>query len=63
MKDKSEGDQEAQSIDKIFINAKEYGLPPTAGFGMGIDRFVMLLANASNINDVMLFPTLRPDLA
>lgn len=63
MKDKSEGDQEAQSIDKIFINALEYGLPPTAGFGMGIDRFVMLLANASNINDVMLFPTLRPDLA
>jgi lysyl-tRNA synthetase class 2 len=62
MKDKVSGDQEAQNIDEIFINALEYGLPPTAGFGMGIDRFVMLLSNVNHINDVILFPTLRSDV-
>lgn len=59
MKDKANGDEEAQEIDHTFIKALEYGLPPTGGFGMGIDRFAMLLSNVNNIRDVILFPTLK----
>lgn len=55
------GDDEAQHIDTAFITALEHGLPPTAGWGMGIDRFVCLLTDVSHVKEVILFPTLRPE--
>lgn len=54
------GDEEAQTIDRLFIASLEHGLPPTAGWGMGIDRFVALLANVHSVKETILFPTLRP---
>lgn len=59
-KAKESGDDEAQLIDETFCTSLEYGLPPTGGFGMGIDRLCMLLTNNANIKEVILFPAMKP---
>lgn len=60
-KAKDAGDLEAQHIDHAYVTALEYGLPPTAGWGAGIDRITMLLTDSNNIKEVMLFPAMKPN--
>jgi lysyl-tRNA synthetase, class II len=60
--DKAAGDDEAQLVDENFCMSLEYGLPPTAGWGLGIDRLTMFLTDNNNIKEVLLFPAMKPDL-
>jgi lysyl-tRNA synthetase, class II len=56
-----DGDDEAMVMDDSFVTALEYGLPPTGGFGLGVDRLTMFLSNKDNIKEVLLYPAMKPN--
>ncbi|KYQ92593.1 lysine-tRNA ligase [Tieghemostelium lacteum] len=62
-KAKDMGDEEAQLVDTVFTTSLQYGLPPTGGWGLGIDRFTMLMTDTYNIKEIILFPAMKPDVS
>ena len=61
LRNRERGDDEAMDFDADYIRALSHGMPPAAGFGLGVDRLIMLLCNQPSIRDVLLFPLLRPE--
>ena len=60
VEERKRGNEEAQPMDEDYVKALEYGMPPTAGLGIGVDRLVMILTNSHSVRDVLLFPFMKP---